>query len=187
MLIFHGANDVRCKVAESDMIVAAMQARNIPVTYVVYPDEGHGFQKPPNRLSYIAIAEAFFARHLGGAFEPVGRRSRRLEPRERGGRRYHGGFGRGLTRPTHDGTRSMKANIVAQSPATLALALLRCVVDIRRAAAPDCRCIAARASEVPRRACTPQTSSPPTPIERASAISLERTAGDLTAERKWGG
>jgi dipeptidyl aminopeptidase/acylaminoacyl peptidase len=73
MLIFHGANDVRCKVAESDTIVTAMQARNIPVTYVVYPDEGHGFQKPPNRLSYIAIAEAFFARHLGGAFEPVGR------------------------------------------------------------------------------------------------------------------
>lgn len=73
MLIFHGANDVRCKVAESDTIVAAMQAKNIPVAYVVYPDEGHGFQKPPNRLSYIAIAEAFFARHLGGACEPVGR------------------------------------------------------------------------------------------------------------------
>ena len=72
MLIFHGANDVRCKVAESDTIVAAMQARNIPITYVVYPDEGHGFQKPPNRLSYIVMAEAFFARHLGGAFEPVG-------------------------------------------------------------------------------------------------------------------
>jgi hypothetical protein len=30
-------------------------------------------RKPPNRLSYITIAEAFFARHLGGAFEPVGR------------------------------------------------------------------------------------------------------------------
>jgi acylaminoacyl-peptidase len=73
MLIFHGANDVRCKVAESDAIVAAMQARDIPVTYIVYPDEGHGFQKPPNRLSYLAIAEAFFARHLGGAFEAVGR------------------------------------------------------------------------------------------------------------------
>jgi len=72
MLIFHGVNDVRCKVAESDAIVAAMQARNIPVAYVVYPDEGHGFQKPPNRLSYIVMAEAFFARHLGGAFEPVG-------------------------------------------------------------------------------------------------------------------
>lgn len=73
MLIFHGANDVRCKVAESDTIVAAMQVKGIPVAYVVYPDEGHGFQKPPNRLSYIAIAEAFFARHLGGACEPIGR------------------------------------------------------------------------------------------------------------------
>ena len=40
MLIFHGANDVRCKVTESDSIVAAMQAKNIPVTYIVYPDEG---------------------------------------------------------------------------------------------------------------------------------------------------
>ena len=73
MLIFHGANDVRCKVAESDTIVAVMQAKGIPVTYVVYPDEGHGFHKPPNRLSYIAIAEAFFARYLGGACEAVGR------------------------------------------------------------------------------------------------------------------
>jgi acylaminoacyl-peptidase len=59
MLIFHGANDVRCKVTESDTIAAAMHAKNIPVAYVVYPDEGHGFQKPPNRLSYIAIAEVF--------------------------------------------------------------------------------------------------------------------------------
>ena len=73
MLIFHGANDVRCKVAESDTIVAAMQAKNIPVTYIVYPDEGHGFQKPANRISYIAFAEAFFARHLGGDFEAAGR------------------------------------------------------------------------------------------------------------------
>jgi acylaminoacyl-peptidase len=73
MLIFHGANDVRCKIAESDTIVEAMRAKNIPVTYVVYPDEGHGFQKPPNRLSFIAIAEAFLASHLGGACEPVGR------------------------------------------------------------------------------------------------------------------
>ena len=50
-----------------------MQERGIPVSYVVYPDEGHGFQKPENRLPYIALTEAFFARHLGGACEPVGR------------------------------------------------------------------------------------------------------------------
>ncbi|MGA7323573.1 MAG: S9 family peptidase [Rhodomicrobium sp.] len=72
MLIFHGANDVRCKIAESDTIVAAMQAKGIPVTYVVFPDEGHGFAKPENRLAYYAIAEAFFARHLGGACEAMG-------------------------------------------------------------------------------------------------------------------
>ena len=72
MLIFHGANDVRCKVAESDQIVAAMEDKGLPVTYVVYPDEGHGFHKPQNRLAYIAIAEAFLARHLGGALEPLG-------------------------------------------------------------------------------------------------------------------
>jgi len=72
LLIGHGANDVRCKLAESDQIVAAMHARNLPVTYVVYPDEGHGFVRPENRLSFNAIVEAFLAEHLGGAVEPVG-------------------------------------------------------------------------------------------------------------------
>jgi acylaminoacyl-peptidase len=72
MLIGHGANDVRCKMAESDQIVAAMTARRIPVTYVVYPDEGHGFARPENNIAFNAIAEAFLARHLGGRSEPVG-------------------------------------------------------------------------------------------------------------------
>jgi dipeptidyl aminopeptidase/acylaminoacyl peptidase len=72
MLILHGANDVRCKIAESDMFVAAMKARNIPGIYVVYPDEGHGFELPANRLSHIAIIEAFLAQHLGGRLESRG-------------------------------------------------------------------------------------------------------------------
>jgi dipeptidyl aminopeptidase/acylaminoacyl peptidase len=72
MLIFHGANDVRCKIAESDTIVAAMQAKGTPVIYVVYPDEGHGFAKPANRLASLAMLEAFLGQHLGGAVEPVG-------------------------------------------------------------------------------------------------------------------
>lgn len=72
MLIGHGANDVRCKVAESDQIVAAMTAKGIPVTYVVFPDEGHGFLRPENTLAFNAITEAFLARHLGGRSEPVG-------------------------------------------------------------------------------------------------------------------
>jgi len=72
LLIGQGANDVRVKQAESDQIVQAMQAKKIPVTYVLYPDEGHGFARPENNISFNAIAEAFLAKNLGGRFEPVG-------------------------------------------------------------------------------------------------------------------
>jgi dipeptidyl aminopeptidase/acylaminoacyl peptidase len=71
LLIGQGANDVRVKPSESEQIVAAMRARGIPVTYVYYPDEGHGFRRPENRRSFNAVAEAFLAAHLGGRFEPV--------------------------------------------------------------------------------------------------------------------
>ncbi|MCH8166145.1 MAG: S9 family peptidase, partial [Planctomycetes bacterium] len=72
LLIGHGANDPRVKQAESDQIVEIMQEQNIPVTYVLYPDEGHGFARPENRLSFFAVAEAFLAEHLGGRYEPIG-------------------------------------------------------------------------------------------------------------------
>jgi dipeptidyl aminopeptidase/acylaminoacyl peptidase len=72
LLIGQGANDPRVKQAESDQIVTAMKEKKIPVTYVLYPDEGHGFARPENSLSFNAIAEAFLADHLGGRFEPVG-------------------------------------------------------------------------------------------------------------------
>jgi dipeptidyl aminopeptidase/acylaminoacyl peptidase len=73
LLIGQGANDPRVKQSEADQIVAAMQHRGIPVTYVLYPDEGHGFARPENRLSFNAVVEAFLSRHLGGRFESVGR------------------------------------------------------------------------------------------------------------------
>ena len=73
LLIAQGANDPRVKQAESDQIVDAMTARGIPVTYVLYPDEGHGFAVPENRLSFYAVAEGFLADCLGGRVEPVGR------------------------------------------------------------------------------------------------------------------
>jgi dipeptidyl aminopeptidase/acylaminoacyl peptidase len=72
LLIGQGANDVRVKPAESEQIVAAMKERGIPVTYVYYSDEGHGFGRVANRRSFTAVVEAFLARHLGGRFEPVG-------------------------------------------------------------------------------------------------------------------
>ena len=72
LLIGQGANDPRVKQAESDQIVKAMKEKNIPVTYVLYPDEGHGFARPANRTSFYAIAEGFLAQCLGGRYEPVG-------------------------------------------------------------------------------------------------------------------
>jgi len=73
LLIGQGANDPRVKKAEADQIVGAMEERKIPVTYVLYPDEGHGFARPENRTSFYAVAEAFLSQCLGGRFEPVGR------------------------------------------------------------------------------------------------------------------
>ena len=72
LLIGQGANDPRVKQAESDQIVEAMQANNIPVTYVLFPDEGHGFARPENRLAFFGVAEGFLAECLGGRAEPLG-------------------------------------------------------------------------------------------------------------------
>ena len=72
LLIAQGANDPRVKQAESDQIVSAMQARGIPVAYALYPDEGHGFARPQNNLSFAALAEAFLGRCLGGRVQPIG-------------------------------------------------------------------------------------------------------------------
>jgi dipeptidyl aminopeptidase/acylaminoacyl peptidase len=72
LLIGQGANDPRVKQAESDQIVQAMQAKKIPVTYVLFPDEGHGFARPENRIAFNAVAEGFLAKHLGGRAEPAG-------------------------------------------------------------------------------------------------------------------
>jgi dipeptidyl aminopeptidase/acylaminoacyl peptidase len=72
LLIGQGANDPRVNQRESDQIVEAMKAKSIPVTYVLYPDEGHGFARPQNNLSFNAVAEGFLATCLGGAAEPIG-------------------------------------------------------------------------------------------------------------------
>jgi len=72
LLIGQGANDPRVKQAESDQIVSAMQTAGVPVTYVLFPDEGHGFAKPTNNIAFNAVAENFLATCLGGRAEPLG-------------------------------------------------------------------------------------------------------------------
>jgi dipeptidyl aminopeptidase/acylaminoacyl peptidase len=73
LLIGQGANDPRVKQSESDQIVKAMRERKIPVTYALFPDEGHGFGRPVNRLAFYAVAEEFLALHLGARCEPYGK------------------------------------------------------------------------------------------------------------------
>jgi len=69
LLIGQGANDPRVKQAEADQIVQAMVDKSIPVDYVLYPDEGHGFGRPQNRIDFQGRTEIFLEKHLGGRSE----------------------------------------------------------------------------------------------------------------------
>jgi dipeptidyl aminopeptidase/acylaminoacyl peptidase len=69
LLIAQGANDPRVKQAESEQIVAALTEAGIEHEYLLFPDEGHGFAKPENRIRFYAAAERFLARYLGGRYE----------------------------------------------------------------------------------------------------------------------
>jgi dipeptidyl aminopeptidase/acylaminoacyl peptidase len=70
LMIGHGVNDPRVKIAESERIVAALRARGQQVTFVVYPDEGHGFNRPENNMDFSGRMEEFLAKHLRGRAEP---------------------------------------------------------------------------------------------------------------------
>jgi dipeptidyl aminopeptidase/acylaminoacyl peptidase len=71
LLIGQGANDPRVKQTESDQIVKAMQEKKIPVSYILFPDEGHGFARPENNIAFSAAVEAFLSAHLGGVYQPA--------------------------------------------------------------------------------------------------------------------
>jgi len=73
ILIAQGLEDVRVTRAESEQMVAALRHRNVPVTYVTFPDEGHGFARPENQIAFRAVTEAFLAKHLNGRLEPIDR------------------------------------------------------------------------------------------------------------------
>ncbi len=71
LLVGQGQNDPRVTKIESDQIVDAMSQKELPVTYVNFPDEGHGFARPENRLAFFAVMEGFVEGCLGGTSEPV--------------------------------------------------------------------------------------------------------------------
>ncbi len=72
LLIGQGGNDPRVTKLESDQLTEAMEANGQQVTYVNYPDEGHGFARPQNRDSFYGISEAFLSGCLGGRYQEFG-------------------------------------------------------------------------------------------------------------------
>jgi dipeptidyl aminopeptidase/acylaminoacyl peptidase len=70
LIVAQGANDPRVNIRESNQIVESLRARKLPVTYIVYTDEGHGFARPNNRLDFYGRVDEFLAKILGGRFEP---------------------------------------------------------------------------------------------------------------------
>ena len=70
LLVAQGKNDARVAIATSDAMVAALRKAKREVTYLVYPDEGHGFHRPENQIDFYGRAEEFLAKHLGGRAEP---------------------------------------------------------------------------------------------------------------------
>jgi dipeptidyl aminopeptidase/acylaminoacyl peptidase len=71
LLIGQGANDPRVVQAESDQIVKVMEESNLPVTYVLFPDEGHGFARPENKLAFYSVMESFLGKVFGKDAEPI--------------------------------------------------------------------------------------------------------------------
>ncbi|HET9450052.1 MAG TPA: alpha/beta fold hydrolase, partial [Aggregicoccus sp.] len=71
LLVLQGANDPRVIKPESDEIVQAVKKNGVPVEYIVFPDEGHGFSKKKNELRAYSATRAFLDVHLKGERVPA--------------------------------------------------------------------------------------------------------------------
>ncbi len=64
LIVLHGANDTNVPVVEAEQVVASLKSRGIPVEYVLFSDEGHGWRKTPNRVRSVLAITRFFAERL---------------------------------------------------------------------------------------------------------------------------
>ena len=64
LFVAQGANDPRVKKEESDQIVAALRGRDIPTSYLVKDNEGHGFSNEENVFEFYRALEAFLQQHM---------------------------------------------------------------------------------------------------------------------------
>ncbi|MDQ1924811.1 alpha/beta hydrolase family protein [Massilia pseudoviolaceinigra] len=63
LLVMHGANDTSVPVVEAEQVVAALKKRSVPVEYIVFPDQGHGWSKQANRVRSTLEQARFFEKH----------------------------------------------------------------------------------------------------------------------------
>jgi dipeptidyl aminopeptidase/acylaminoacyl peptidase len=66
-MVQHGANDTNVPVIEAEQIVKSLKDRGVPVEYILFPDEGHGWRKTPNRIRSTVEMVRFFKEHLGAS------------------------------------------------------------------------------------------------------------------------
>ena len=66
-IVLHGANDTNVPVIEAEQVVENLRKRNVPVEYVLFPDEGHGWRKTPNRIRSTVSIVKFFEKYLKGS------------------------------------------------------------------------------------------------------------------------
>jgi dipeptidyl aminopeptidase/acylaminoacyl peptidase len=65
-LVLHGANDTNCPVIEAEQVVADLRERGVPVKYILFPDEGHGWRKTSNRIRSTVEVTRWFVTYLKG-------------------------------------------------------------------------------------------------------------------------
>ena len=63
-IVLHGANDTNVPVVEAEQVVESLKKRNVPVEYVLFPDEGHGWRKTPNRIRSAVAVTRWFEKYL---------------------------------------------------------------------------------------------------------------------------
>jgi dipeptidyl aminopeptidase/acylaminoacyl peptidase len=65
-IVLHGANDTNVPVVEAEQVVDSLKKRGVPVEYVLFPDEGHGFAKTANRIRSAVSMVRWFVKYLKG-------------------------------------------------------------------------------------------------------------------------
>jgi dipeptidyl aminopeptidase/acylaminoacyl peptidase len=63
-IVLHGANDTNVPVVEAEQTVESLRRRGVPVEYILFPDEGHGFRRAQNRVTAALAITRWFRRYL---------------------------------------------------------------------------------------------------------------------------